>query len=198
MALGKRFGSARYTSPGVTRMQGILQRARSLRSAGPGRAMPPTRSVAFGRRPGVFLRHRRMARGGFFKSLVKGISKVVSTVAKVPVIGAVAKAAVSSLPVVGQVVTAVGAFKKKTAVGVAASPVGGIPAASEAGTPPAPIGARAPSGRTPRRRKASRKPKRAKRAKAKRSGGGSAKQRAARARFAKAAKRGRIKKGQRL
>ena len=164
-------------------------------------ALPPMRGRStFGRRPAVSsMMYRRTAQGGFFKSLFKTVSKVVSTATKVPVIGAIAKAAVSSLPVVGQVVTAVGAFKKKTATGVAASPVGGIPAASEAGTPPAPIGASAPR-RAPRRRKA-RKAKRAapRRAKAKKSkAGGSAKQRAARARFAKAAKKGRIKKGQRL
>lgn len=138
---------------------------------------------------GSFLRYRRTARGGFFKSVFKAVKKAVSTVTRVPVIGAIAKTAIKSLPVVGQVVTAVEAFKGKTPVGIAASPVGGVVA----------------PGRTlnvaanrPRRRKG-KKAKKAKRASKRRSsGGGTAKQRAARARFAAAARKGKIRKGQRL
>lgn len=157
--------------------------------------MPPTRT-AFGRRGGGVpaFRYARMQRGGFFKSLFKGVSKVVKAVTKVPVLGAVAKAAVGSLPIVGQVQTAIGAFKKKTAVGVAASPVGGVVSPSQAFN-------MASNRRAPRRKtsKKSKKAKRSKRAKkSSRKGGGSAKQRAARARFAAAARKGRIKKGSRL
>lgn len=137
----------------------------------------------------------RGRRGGFFKSLVKTVRGVVKTITKVPVLGAVAKAAVGSLPIVGQVTTAVNAFKSKTPVGVAASPVGGVP--HTAGAPPqiaASVNARVNRG--PRRRRKT-KAKKARKA-ARRKGGGSAKQRAARARFARAAKKGRIRKGQRL
>jgi len=134
-----------------------------------------------------------MARGGFFKKLFKGVKSVVKAVAKVPVIGAVAKAAVGALPVVGQVVTAVNAFKGKTAVGVAASPVGGV--VSPAAVLNSAVNRRTPG--TPRRRRP-KKAKRAKRAKRTGGGGGTAKQRAARARFAAAARKGKIRKGARL
>jgi len=182
----------------------LLQRARSRRSAGPGRSMPPMRAFlgrrTAGRPTGVAgIRYARMARGGFFKSLGKIVSKVAKSVTKVPVIGAVAKAALGSLPIVGQVVTAVNAFKGKTPVGIAASPVGGV---APINVPGPPMAAGLTLGGAPRakRRKKAKKRKAAPRrkAKAKKSKGGSAKQRAARARFAKAAKRGRIKKGQRL
>jgi hypothetical protein len=176
-----------------SRTASILQRARSLRIA-PGRAHAPTRS-AFGRRPGgvvASFRYSRMARGGFFKDVFKGVKKIVKTVTKVPVIGTIAKAAVGSLPIVGQVTTAVAAFKKKTPVGAAASPVGGVQPSSSVAVN---MAANAPAPR--RRRKAAKKSKRRK-ATTKRKGGGSAKQRAARARFAAAARKGRIKKGARL
>lgn len=171
-------------------------RARSLRIAGPGRLTPPTRR-AFGRRPGgvTSIRYARMARGGFFKKLFKGVKKVVRVVTKVPVLRELAKTAIGSLPIVGRVVTAVNAFKAKTAVGVAGSPVG-------AGTPASNfnqrVNRRAPSRRKTKKAKKSARRSRGSKAKAKRKGGGSAKQRAARARFAKAAKKGRIRKGQRL
>lgn len=150
--------------------------------------------------PRSILYGRRMARGGFFKSLVKTVGKVVKTIKHVPVLNAVAKAAVGSLPIVSQVQTAVSAFKKKTPVGVAASPVGGVHP-----TPAQALNAstnRVAPHRTRRKKKAktakakTRKARKAK--KAKRKGGGSAKQRAARARFAAAARKGRIKKGSRL
>lgn len=187
MAFARRFGKS------------YLQRARSLRAAGPGRPSPPTRlRTRFGGRTNYvsMIRARRHARGGFFKDVFKGVKKIVNTVTKVPVIGTVAKVAVGSLPIVGQVTTAVNAFKKKTPVGIAASPVGGVPMAAVAGA--APVSVAPPTARAPRRkrRKATTKRKATKR-KAK-SGGGSAKQRAARARFAAAARKGKIKKGQRL
>ena len=145
----------------------------------------------------------RGRRGGFFKSLVKTVRGVVKTITKVPVLGAVAKAAVGSLPIVGQVTTAVNAFKSKTPVGVAASPVGGTPPTSgNAHATAQSVNARA--NRRPRRRKSrmerSKKYKAEVRRRKKRTGKGgvSAKQRAARARFARAAKKGRIRKGQRL
>lgn len=193
------------------RRQAILQRSRgrsvsSFRSAAAGRFAPPPTRRASVQRPGGFTRRAfvgrraplpgyRMARGGFFKDVFKGVKKVVSTVTKLPVIGAVAKAAVATLPVVGQVVTAVNAFKAKTPVGAAASPIGGVTAVSGA----APVFMTAPARRAPRRKaKRAKRAKRGKRAKAKKRAGGTAKQRAARARFARAARKGRIKKGTRL
>jgi hypothetical protein len=178
-----------------SRYASLMQRARTLRVA-PGRPAPHPRS--FGRLGGVSgLRYRRMARGGFFKSigkLVKGVAKVVKTVTSVPVIGKLAKAAVGSLPLVGQVKTAVSAFKRHTPVGIAASPVGGVTPPAHALNTMTHAAARRP-GR--RKAKAKRKAKR-RAAKSSRKGGGSAKQRAARARFAAAARKGRIKKGARL
>lgn len=153
--------------------------------------------------PRSILYGRRMARGGFFKSLVKTVGKVVKTIKHVPVLNAVAKAAVGSLPIVSQVQTAVSAFKKKTPVGVAASPVGGVhPTPAQVLNASTNRVARVAPHRTRRKKKAktakakTRKARKAK--KAKRKGGGSAKQRAARARFAAAARKGRIKKGSRL
>jgi hypothetical protein len=134
-----------------------------------------------------------MQRGGFFKSVFKSVAKVVKTVTKVPVVGTIAKAAISSLPIVGQVTTAVAAFKSKTPVGTAQSPVGGVqPTASAVVNQP--VVSRAPRGA---RRARPKKRKKAKRSSSRR-GGGSPKQIAARKRFAAAARRGRIKKGQRL
>lgn len=160
-------------------------------------------------RPGSGVIAGRMGsrRGGFFGSVFKGIKKVVSTVAKVPVISTVAKTALSSLPIVGGVVTAVTAVKKLTASGVAPSAqlvnqtaTPGVVAplamtASRAGiTGTAPKRKKAKKRKATKRKKSasrSRRPKKAKK-------GGTAKQRAARARFARAAKKGRIKKGQKL
>lgn len=147
-------------------------------------------------RPGVTmgsLRYRRMARGGFFKKLIKGVSKVVRTVTNLPVIGAVAKTAVNSLPIVGQVTTAVAAFKSKTPSGAGH--------AAHAGTKtPTPsqfnVQTNAPHRR--KRAKKAKRPKRARKSASRRKGGGTAKQRAARARFAAAARKGKIRKGTRL
>lgn len=191
MAFARRFGKS------------YLHRARSLRVAGPGRSAPPTRLRSrFGGRisPVLLMRQRRGARGGFFKDVFKGVKKIVNTVTKVPVIGTVAKVAVGSLPIVGQVTTAVNAFKKKTPVGIAASPVGGVPMAAASGAAPPNYGGTKEGisqGYIRRPRRKRRKAKASKR-KGKRSGGGSAKQRAARARFAAAARKGKIRKGQRL
>jgi len=91
MPLARRFG--RF---GGRRSMMIPARAAGRRP----QALPPMRSRStFGRRPAVSsMMYRRTAQGGFFKSLLKSVSKVVTTVTKVPVIGAIAKAAVSSLP----------------------------------------------------------------------------------------------------
>jgi hypothetical protein len=132
-------------------------------------------------------------RGGFFKDLVKGVGKVVKTVTRIPVIKDLVKVAIGGIPIVGQVVTAVNAFKGATAAAGSANVAGGVSTPMYGGMKEAP-----PGFRRPRRRKRA-APRRKKKAKAKRSRkGGSAKQRAARARFARAAKKGRIKKGQRL
>src|SRR5512139_2110111 len=111
MALGRRFGR-KFTVA-------ALRSSRSHRFARPGLPSPPT-SGGFRMRPGVAMgsmRYRRMARGGFFKKLVGTVSKVVRTVTNLPVIGAVAKTAIGSLPIVGQVTTAISAFKAKTPSG---------------------------------------------------------------------------------
>lgn len=162
----------------------------------------PSRPQVMRAGPRSILYGRRMARGGFFKSIGKIAKGIIKTVKHVPVLNAVAKAAVGSLPIVGQVQTAVNAFKKKTPVGVAASPVGGIQP-----TPAQSLNASTNRRSSPKRTRRAKKAKTAKakprkarksKAKGKRKGGGTAKQRAARARFAAAARKGRIKKGQRL
>lgn len=179
----------------------LLQRLAQRRGRSPLRSVPrfTARASAFKPRFARLSRYRvRSAQGGFFKDVFKGVKKVVGTVAKIPVVGQLAKVAVGGIPVLGGVVSAVNAVKAAvrppttTQAAVMATPLG--VAATQ------PVGARPPSGGR-RRRKASR-PRRAK-AKRARSGkrgkgGGTAKQRAARARFARAARKGRIKKGQRL
>jgi hypothetical protein len=140
---------------------------------------------------------QRLGRGGFFKKLFKGVGRVVKTVKHVPVIGALAKTAIKSLPVLGNVVSAVDHFKKKTAAGAGHHSHPSNPSPSQAHN----MATHAPKKRGPKRAKAAKRPKRAKRAKrakAARKGGGSAKQKAARARFAAAARKGKIRKGQRL
>lgn len=185
MALGSRYRNVRALRLGRGRPVAPTGLRRTLTVRPGGMIAPRGRFIVRGRR------------GGFFSGIVKGIGKVVKTVTKVPVVGAIAKAAVGSLPVLGQVVTAVNAFKGKTAVGVAASPTGGATVAT--GQAPANIPPAFRHNAAARRRPKAKKAKKAKRAKrAKRSGGGTAKQRAARARFARAAKKGRIRKGQRL
>jgi len=140
-------------------------------------------------------------RGGFFKKLFKGVAKVAKVIA--PAVVAVARTAAKHT-VVGTVVTAVNRVKKLTAAGHAHanSAAGKASIAAQRGSGGfAKLGGKkyqagayareAKSQGLKPRRKAKRK------AKAKR-GAGTAKQRAARARFARAAKKGRIKKGARL
>lgn len=168
-------------------------------------AVAPQRARTLTGRSGRFvvqLRRGRPVRGGFFKSLVKGVGKVVGTVTKLPVVGTVAKAALSSLPVVGQVVTAISAVKGLTAASASAGIAGGVSSLPAAGVG----GLGLTSTAKPRRRKKAKARRRAKpRKRVRRAGArrqsrkkGTAKQRAARARFARAARRGRIKKGTRL
>jgi hypothetical protein len=121
----------------------------------------------------------------------------VSTVGKVPVLGVAAKAAVGSLPIVGQVVTAVGVVKRATAL-AAVSPqantvlgIGPNYGGTKEGISQGYI-------KPKRKRKAKRKAKRRATRRSSSSKRGTAKQRAARARFARASKKGRIRKGQKL
>jgi len=130
---------------------------------------------------------------GLFKKLGKALKKVVKVVGK-PVVATVARTVVGSVPVLGGVVSAVGAVKHALHPPTLANTANlsartGAPAFGH----PHPM--HRPT-RTPRSR-ARRPTRRASGGGAKRAGG-SAKQRAARARFAKAAKRGPIKKGTRL
>lgn len=146
---------------------------------------------------GIVIGRRGSRRGGFFGSVFKGIKKVVSAVTKVPVISTIAKTALSSIPVVGSVVTALDKVKRSTVL-AAVPQLAKLSAAPGPSTPLAVQSAAAPSTRRPRRKRAKRRgPRRKKRAAPRRSKG-TAKQRAARARFARAAKKGRIRKGQRL
>lgn len=171
------------------------------------------RFISAGVRPGAGVMHGRRVmvgrRGGFFGSVFKAVKKVASVVTKVPVVSQIAKVAISSLPVVGQVVTAVNAVKKFTPQGIA--PSAGFAKLSATPGPSTPLAAQISSlqslssGGSPakkRKKKAKKKAKKPrKKAKAKRKAAskkGTAKQRAARARFARAAKKGRIKKGQKL
>lgn len=196
MAFGRRFGGGFSVA--------ALRSARSHRYARPGTPTPPTRG-GFRMRPGGTVgsvRFRRMARGGFFSKLVKKVGKVVKTVTHLPVIGAVAKTAIGSLPIVGQVQTAVNAFKRKTPAGAGHAAHATHPKDTQTTSFNQQANYTSTHTRSGRRKKPLKKAKRAKRAKrakgAKRKGGGTAKQRAARARFAAAARRGRIRKGSRL
>jgi len=128
---------------------------------------------------------------GLFKSIGKAIKKVGKIVGK-PVLATVARTVVGSVPVLGGVVSAVGAVKHALHPPTLANTAN---LSSRTGAPA--FGHPNPMHRP--RRTATRTPRsRARRPTRRASGGGSAKQRAARARFAKAAKRGRIKKGTRL
>lgn len=179
---------------------------RAVGSRIPSRLVAPARQRTLTGSAGRFvvqLRRGRPVRGGFFKSLVKGVGKVVGTVTKLPVVGTVAKAALSSLPVVGQVMTVAKAVKGLTAASASAGIAGGVSSLPAAGLGGLGLTSTAlPRGMRRKKRtkaKAKRRAKRrTKRAAKRRSKGGTAKQRAARARFARAAKRGRIKKGTRL
>jgi hypothetical protein len=130
-----------------------------------------------------------------FSKIGKAVKKVGKIVGK-PLISTVARTVVGSVPVLGGVVSAVGAVKSAIHPPTMANTANlsartGAPAFGHPGI----MHSRSARPRTPRARTTrARRPTRRTRA----SGGVSAKQRAARARFAKAAKRGRIKKGTRL
>lgn len=141
---------------------------------------------------------RHMHRGGFFKDVFRVARKAIQ-----PLIGTVAKTVVAGVPVLGGIVTAVGAIKSAVHPPTTAN-TGNTTATTGAppvGQPPAPSASRAPGA--PRRRRRSpgrrrRSPARARRSRGRARRGVSAKQRAARARFARAARKGRIRKGSRL
>lgn len=137
------------------------------------------RTVAFRPGVGIMIRGRR---GGFFKKLFKGVAKVAKFVA--PAVVAIAKTAAKHT-VVGKVVSVVNLVKKRTAVGAAA--LGHKRVALPDSGP----------GEYPDTRRRKRKTRAAKGKKARR-GRVSAKQAAARKRFAAAARKGRIRKGARL
>lgn len=135
-----------------------------------------------------------------FGSIAKIAGKVIGGKG---IVGTVAKTLVGSVPVLGGVVSAVGAVKSSirpqtianTANLSARTGVGGF------GAPP--MMAAATTARPRALRRGSTKKRytvhpRTKRTTSRKHGGVSAKQRAARARFARAAKKGRIKKGSRL
>lgn len=146
--------------------------------------------------------YSRGSRGGLFGSIGKFVKKAVNVVGKVPILSAVAKTVISSVPVLGSVVTAVGAVKAATASGIAATSaprlsIGAMPGSGPPGIAPLNVRLNAPR----KRRKAKKRMKattRARRRSKPARRGVSAKQRAARARFARAARRGPIRKGQRL
>lgn len=130
-----------------------------------------------------------------FGKVFKAVKGVAKTVAK-PLASTIARTVVGSVPVLGGVVSAVGAVKHAIHPPTRAntanlSAVTGAPAFGH----PSPMRTRTPHGT--RARRSSRK-------RASASGGGgrkrrvSAKQRAARARFAAAARKGRIRKGSHL
>jgi len=150
-------------------------------------------------RPGSGVMHGR--RGGFFGSVFKGIKSVVTTVAKLPVVSTVAKVALSSLPVVKAATTAVGAVKKLTASGATGSVIQASSTGAQgifSAVPFPSLAASKPKRKRKAKAKRATKRKAKRKAKGKRKAGGTAKQRAARARFARAAKKGRIKKGSHL
>lgn len=138
---------------------------------------------------------------GFFKKLGKALKKTVGKA----LVGTIARTVVGSVPVLGGVVSAVGAVKSNLHPPTRANTANlsartGAPAF---GHPGIMHGARTAPHNRPRRPRAPaygppgeyhgrRHPTR------KRSAGGTAKQRAARKRFAKAARRGRIRKGTHL
>lgn len=164
-----------------------------------------TRVLALRRLRSPFRRRAivRGRRGGFFKDVFRGVKKAVSVVGRLPVVGAVAKTVVSSVPVLGGVVTAVGAVKSALHPPTVAN-TGNTTATTGAppvGQPPLYGGRKERYQRGLRKPRKRRSKKRAtpRASRKKRSSRGvSAKQRAARARFARAAKKGPIKKGARL
>jgi len=132
-----------------------------------------------------------------FSKAFKAVKKVAKVVSK-PLVSTIARTVVGSVPVLGGVVSAVGAVKSAIHPTTRANTAGlsartGAPAFGHPGLMHHPHSARRTPHRKPTRTRASRPTRRART-----SGGVSAKQRAARARFAKAAKRGPIRKGTRL
>jgi len=129
-----------------------------------------------------------------FGKAFKAIKKVAKVVSK-PLVSTIARTVVGSVPVLGGVVSAVGAVKSAIHPPTRANTANlsartGAPAFGHPG-----IMHHLPArSRTPRTRARASRPTR----RARTGGGVSAKQRAARARFAKAAKRGPIKRGTRL
>lgn len=131
-----------------------------------------------------------------FGSIAKIAGKVIGGKG---IVGTVAKTLVGSVPVLGGVVSAVGAVKSSirpqtianTANLSARTGVGGF------GAPPMMTAATTARPRALRRKRQAVHPRK-KRTTSRKHGGVSAKQRAARARFARAAKKGRIKKGSHL
>lgn len=144
-------------------------------------------------------------------SIFKKIGKAIGKVARKTIVGTIARTVVGSVPVLGGVVSAVGAVKSSLHPPTLANTANlsartGAPAFGHPGAMhdfrrvarPRPPGSRRkrapaygpPGEYHPRRKRAARRKGV--------SSGGSAKQRAARARFAAAAKRGRIKKGSHL
>lgn len=159
--------------------------------------MPRRRAFTIGGRSGGggasgrFVRYR--GRGGFFGSIFKGIKTAVHVASSV-----LPKTLISSVPILGGAITAVGAAKAAlrppTLANVANQTA--IAGALPLGQPTTAI----PRGLHRRKRKKVKTTKRTTKRARRRKGraGGTAKQRAARARFARAARKGRIKKGQRL
>lgn len=168
----------------------LATRGRPRFQFGGGRSGGAGASFGFGRTrraPVLGARFQRLTprRGGFFKDVFKGVKKVVSVASRIPVVGALAKVAVRSVPLVGAAITAVNAVQRAvTPRTVLSAPT--VTAVAAGAAPPA---------RAPRRRRKSAR-RTARRTSGRRRS--SAKQRAARARFARAARRGRIRKGQRL
>lgn len=141
-----------------------------------------------------------------FGKAFKGLKKIAKVVAK-PVASTIARTVVGSVPVLGGVVSAVGAVKhaihpptRANTANLSArtgAPAFGHPHPMLHHTR-APHGTRARSATRARVASSRARPTRRVSAGRRASGGISAKQRAARARFAKAAKRGPIRKGTRL
>ncbi len=130
-----------------------------------------------------------------FGKAFKAIRKVAKVVSK-PLVSTIARTVVGSVPILGGVVSAVGAVKSSLHPPTVANTAGlsartGAPAFGHPGL------MHSRSARTTPHRKARTRASRPTR-RARTSGGISAKQKAARARFAKAAKRGPIKRGSHL
>lgn len=138
---------------------------------------------------------------GLFGSIAKIAGSVIGGKG---LVGSIAKTVVGSVPILGGAISAVGAVKSAIRPPTIANTANlsartGVPGFGQPGlmasTTKVPRALR--RGRTKKRRRAA-APRKAKHRRTRKHGGVSAKQRAARARFARAAKRGRIKKGSHL